>query len=69
MKEVFISANEQLLLMENHACATGITCYDTIREIMADGLRSLHGKGVTFDYEPISKEDLEEFMQWLLEEE
>lgn len=66
---VFISADEQLMLMEHHAAATGITDYDKIREVMADGLIAVHGRNARFNYEPISKEKLEEFLDWLNESE
>lgn len=65
---VFITSAEQLEIMEIEACATGITDYDHIRELMSNALRAQFGKQTSFDYEEIPTDALSVFTQWLSEE-
>lgn len=69
MKEIFMSWQDQLDFMENHAGATGETCYEALREMVSDGVRWEHGKYASINYEEIPKEELEAFLAWLEEPE
>lgn len=65
---ICVTADEQLEIMEIEACATGITDYDHIRELMSNALRAQFGKTASLDYEEIPAGKLSVFIQWLSEE-
>lgn len=67
LSAVLVTSEEQLEIMEIEACATGITDYDHIRELMTNVLRAQFGKRVSFDYEEIPADTLMVFTQWLSE--
>jgi len=65
MREVFVSADEQLELMELIACGSGSDCYEDVRSALWDALYSKHGRHVDFDMEEIPEDDLDTFIEWL----
>lgn len=65
---ILVTSDEQLEIMEIEACATGITDYDHIRELMTNVLRAQFGKHVSLDYEEIPTDVLVVFKRWLSEE-
>lgn len=65
MSEVFVGWQDQLVFMENNACGSGSTCYESVRSEMIDGLKAKHGRYTDLDLEEIPKFALSEFIDWL----
>ena len=68
-KEVFVSWEEQICIMEYHADATGICEYDKIRELMAQSLRYEHGRHCFLILEEIPDCEIESFEDFLNDDE
>lgn len=65
MREIFISWQDQLELMEFIACASGHVDYESTRSEMWDALYEQYGRDHTFTLEKIPSEDLDVFIDWL----
>jgi hypothetical protein len=65
MKQVHIFANDQLQDMATICGASGLTDYASIHNEYAIGIRRQHGKSVDILFEPISKEKMDLFLEWL----
>ena len=64
-KRIRVSADEQLDILYDQVAMVGTKDYEYARRLLSDTLEAEHGRNVTFDYDDIPDEDMQEFLSWL----